>query len=140
MALCLHIPHFYKVRDSMKLETIENQAHSRSWGAYYGMISQFPDTPQRHSVFTPRLKRSGCDWDGVGRLRIAAAVATASRVPSSSSHCVKYRKGETQHQPTTTRTPRNSPGKNSQAFQKVEKGVITLVLNNFVMHVKVLQK
>lgn len=72
----------------MKLETIEKRTYSRSWGAYYGMITQFPETPQRHSVFKPRLKHNGCDWDGVGRLRIAAAAAAASRMPSSSSHCV----------------------------------------------------
>lgn len=104
-----------------------------------GWSHNFLKLLQKHSVFKPVLKHSGCDWDGVGRLRIAAAAA-ASRIPSSSSHCIQYRKGETKYQPTTTHKRRNSPGKNAQVSLKLEKGPITLVLSNLMMHVKVPQK
>lgn len=73
------------------------------------MITQFPKTPQRHSVFKPILKHSGCDWNGVGRLHIAAAAA--SRIPATSLCWIKYRKSKTQYQPTPTLKSRNSPVK-----------------------------
>lgn len=102
-----------------------------------GWSHNFLKLLQRHSIFKPVLKHNGCDWDGVGRLRIAAA---GSRIPSSSSHCIKYRKSETKYQSITTHKPRNSPGKNAQVFLKLEEGPITLVLNNLMTHVKVPQK